>query len=65
MLTRPDLFKLNKVTHEERLGNLMILLSDDDNATGSIADIPSHKDALKGLIQVNLSTFPNKVCLFQ
>ena len=53
MLTRPDLFKLNKVTHEERLGNLMILLSDDDNATGSIADLPSNEDALKGLIQVD------------
>ena len=64
MLTRPDLFKLNKVTHEERLGNLMILLSDDDNATGSIADLPSHEDALKGLIQVDLFTFPNKACLF-
>ena len=42
----------------------MILLSDDDNATGSIADLPSHEDALKGLIQVDLFTFPNKVCLF-
>ena len=34
MLARPDLFKLNKITHLERLENLMILLTDDDYATG-------------------------------
>ena len=41
MLSRPDLFRLNKITHEERLENLLILLSDDDMATGSLADLPT------------------------
>ena len=34
MLAKPDLFKLNKITHLEHLENLMILLTDDDYATG-------------------------------
>ena len=29
MLARPDLFKLNKITHQEHLENLMILWTDD------------------------------------
>ena len=33
MLARPDLFKLNKITHQEHLKNLMILLTDNDYAT--------------------------------
>ena len=46
LLARPDLLRLNKITHEERLENLMILLNDEDYATGSIADLPSNEDAL-------------------
>ena len=46
MLARPDLFKLNKITHQEHLKNLMILLTDNDYATASIADLPSNEDAL-------------------
>lgn len=46
MISRPDLYRLNKISHEERLENLLILLSDDDLATGSIADLPTNDDAL-------------------
>ena len=60
IIAQPDLFRINKITHEERLENLMILLSDDDCATGSIADLPSNEDALnilKGHITQKTSTF--------
>ena len=30
MKAHPDLFKLNKISHEERLENLLVLLSDED-----------------------------------
>ena len=46
MLARPDLFKLNKIRHQERPENPMILLTDDDFETGSITDLPSNEDAL-------------------
>ena len=46
IIALPDLFRLNKISHEERLENLMILLTDDDYATGSLADLPSNEDAL-------------------
>ena len=46
MLARPDLFKLKKITHQDRLENLVILLTDDDYATGSVADLPSNEEAL-------------------
>ena len=34
MPAQPDLFKLNTITHQEHLENLMILLTYDDYATG-------------------------------
>ena len=46
LITRQDLFKLNKITHQEGLEDLMILLTDDDYVTGSRAGLPSNKDAL-------------------
>ena len=46
MLAQPDSFKVNKITHQEHLEIIMILLTDDDYATGSIADLPSNEDAL-------------------
>ena len=52
MLSRPDLFRLNKITHKERLENLLILLSDDDMATGSLADLPTDADAF-AIVQGN------------
>ena len=46
---RPDLFKLNKISREERLENVLVLLSDEDIACGSVADLPTNADALKTL----------------
>ena len=34
MPAQPDLFELNKITHQEHLENLMILLIYDDYASG-------------------------------
>lgn len=59
MLAWLDLFKLNKITNQECLENLMILLTDDDYATGSNADLPSNEATLliiKGEISVTEST---------
>ena len=47
MIARPDLFKLNKISSEEQLKNLMILLSDRDNLTGTVTDLPTNADVLQ------------------
>ena len=47
MIARPDLFKLNKISSEEWLENLMILLSDRDNSTGTVVDLPTNADVLQ------------------
>ena len=47
MIGRPDLFKLNTISSEERLKNLMILLSDRDNSTGTVIDLPTNADVLQ------------------
>ena len=52
MLSHPDLFRLNKITHEERLENLLILLSDDDMATGSLTYLPIDADTF-AIVQGN------------
>ena len=45
-----DLFRINKITYEEKLENLMILLSDENQVgTASIANLPSNNDVLKAL----------------
>ena len=41
------LFRLNKISHDEKLENLTILLSDDDNTSDStICDLPSNDEVL-------------------
>ena len=47
IITWLDLFKLNKISNEERLENLMILLSDRDNLTGTVVDLPTNADVLQ------------------
>ena len=47
MIARPDLFKLNKISNEEQLENLMILLSDRDNLNGTVVDLPTNADILQ------------------
>ena len=45
----PDLFRINKITYNEKLVNLMILLSDENQiSTASIANLPSN-NVLKAL----------------
>ena len=41
-----DLFKLNKISNKELLENLMILLSDRDNMTGTVINLPTNPDIL-------------------
>ena len=46
----PDLFRINKITYKEKLVNLMILLSDENQvSTASIANLPSNSNVLKVL----------------
>ena len=45
----PDLFKLNKISHEERLGDLLVLLSEETIACGSVVDLPTNAETLKTL----------------
>ena len=59
MKARLDLFKLKKISHEERLDNLLVLLSDEDIACGSVADLPTNSDALKTLKNSTIETTPN------
>lgn len=49
MIARPELFKLIRITHEERLENLFILLSDNNPiaTSASIVDLPTDNDALQ------------------
>ena len=43
-------FRINKITYKEKLVNLMILLSDENQvSTASIADLPSNNNVLKAL----------------
>ena len=46
---RPDLFKLVHVTHEERLENLFILLSDNSQVATAVIDLPCDLDALPSI----------------
>ena len=46
ILALPDVLRVNKFTHENRLENSMILFTDDDYVTGVIADASSNEDPL-------------------
>ena len=56
MIAHPDLFKLNKISHEEHFENLLVLLSDEDIACDSVADLPTNADALKTLVNSTIET---------
>ena len=46
----PDLFRINKITYEEKLENLIILLSDENHVgTALITNLLSNNDVLKAL----------------
>ena len=59
MIARPELFKLIHITHEERLENLFILLSDNQNvatlSTASVIDLPTDDDALQAIKVANIN----------
>ena len=49
-IARPSLFCLNSISHEEKLENLLLLLSDDDGyATKSMASLTTNEDVLREL----------------
>ena len=45
-LGRPDLFRLNSISHEENLTNLAILLSEDCISACTVADLPTNDDVI-------------------
>ena len=59
-LSRPDLFRLNGISHAEKLENLL-LVSDNYHTEKqtTIANLPSNIDVMKAL-NVNLETLPVK-----
>ena len=59
MIARSDILKLNKNSHEEHLDNLLVLLSDENVACGSMADLPTNADVLKTLKNSNFEATLN------
>ena len=59
---RPELFKLVRVSHTERLENLCVLLSDDSHKTSnsaSIADLPTNTELAATLLQRPVEAVPS------
>ena len=51
---RPDLFRQNKITYEEKIENFCILLTDDvENCTATIANLPTNDDGMKAIASLN------------
>ena len=49
-IARPSLFHLSGISHEEKLENLLLVLSDDDwYATKSMASLPTNEGMLREL----------------
>ena len=49
-ITRPELFKMNRVSHNEKLHNMMVILGDDeDGARSTVTDLPTNEDVRKAL----------------
>ena len=70
-IARPDLFRLNGISHEEKLTNFAILLSDDCTSSHTVADLPTNEHvitALEGLTEQPQSSVPaplklNELCV--
>ena len=46
-IARPELYRLNGITHDEKLENLAILLDEDETAiTKSVVDLPRNEDVI-------------------
>ena len=52
---KSDLFRLNKISHDEKLENLTILLAGDgmNVANSTICDLPSNEDVLKAINNID------------
>lgn len=51
---RPDLYKQNKMSHGEKVKNLMFLLSDDyGKAKATVANIATNEDTLSAMLNEN------------
>ena len=47
-IQRLELYKKNRITHDEKIENLLMLLSDNQSqVTATIANLPSNADTLK------------------
>ena len=53
---KSDLFRLNKISHDEKLENLTLLLAGDDSNTSSntICDLPTNEDVLHAMKDTDL-----------
>ena len=60
-LSRPDLFRLNAISHAEKLESLLLLDNYNDHTENqtAIANLTSNIDVMKAL-SVNLETVPDK-----
>ena len=59
-IARPFLFRLSGISYEEKLENLLLLLSDDDwYATRSIASLTTNEDVLRELNKGQRHTHTN------
>ena len=46
-IARPDLFRLNGISHDEKLENLALLLDeDDDSSVKSVVDLPTNEEVI-------------------
>ena len=53
-IVNKDLYRINNISYEEMLENLMILLDDEKyERTATIANLPSNEDVLKSLSRVD------------
>ena len=58
---RPDLFRQNKISYEDKLGNFCILLSDDvENCSATIAKLPINEDGMRAITSL-ISSKPESV----
>ena len=60
-LARPDLYKVNNLSYEEKLENLSVLLCDEtsSNCTATIADLPTNEQVLSKLTNIEINTIPS------
>ena len=48
-ISKPELFKLNSIPHDEKLVKLAILREKEQNSKHTVADLPTNKDVIDTL----------------